>query len=454
MTLPNGGSLVFREGEFDRLRKHLLESAPLEAACFVFAREVITPRHNVRLLVVGAEYASDEDYLNRSPVAAELTPSCVARAAKKARSERLSVFLTHSHPTVSRVEPSGVDRDGERIWVEPMRRRANNVSVGRLIVGPYDAHAALLDGRGGEARLSIVSVGNFVRFESSESVHRNEALRQIHDRQARAFGEAGQRVLSSLRIGIVGVGGTGSIVAEQLAHLGVGSITVIDDDTIEATNLNRVVGARLEDVGVLKADVAAQAIQRINSGIAVRGQAANIQDASALRVLLDCDLFFCCTDSEGSRAVLNQFAYQYWVPGIDLGVVIRVFDGRISRIAGRVQMLTPGQACLVCADILDPEQVRRDLLTDEQRSADRYVVGDDVPQPAVISINGIASSLAVTMMLSVFTGLPFDSRYALLRLESGLVSRAEAVPEESCPVCSSLGAYGRGDSFPPPGRLA
>jgi len=88
--------------------------------------------------------------------------------------------------------------------------------------------------------------------------------------------------------------------------------------------------------------------------------------------LSDTDFTFCCTDSHGSRAVLNQFAYQYLLPVIDMGVVIRADDGAITDVVGRVQMLTPPLACLVCGSLLDAEQVRRDMLTDFERQADPW----------------------------------------------------------------------------------
>jgi len=271
-------------------------------------------------------------------------------------------------------------------------------------------------------------------------------------RQVLAFGSDGQRRLESLHIGVVGVGGTGSVVGQQLAYLGARAITLIDPDVIEESNLNRVVGATATDVGRPKVDVAADVIATIQPDARIQTIRGDVCDADTARRLLDCDFFFCCTDSEGSRAILNQLAYQYYLPGIDLGVVIRSRNDRITHISGRVQMLTPGQPCLVCSDVLDSEQVRRDLLTEEGRANDRYVDGDPVPQPAVISINSTTASLAVTMMLSAVTGIPIAARNQRLRFESGVVTRISVDARRSCPVCSPVGALGRADSFASPGR--
>jgi hypothetical protein len=132
--------------------------------------------------------------------------------------------------------------------------------------------------------------------------------------------------------------------------------------------------------------------------------------------------------------------------------VIRVRDDRITHINGRVQMLTFGEACLLCGDVLDPEQVRRDLLTDDARARDRYIDGAHVAQPAVVSINSATASLAVTMMLSAVTGVPLATRNQRIRFESGVVGGVAVHAREFCPVCSTSGALARADSFASPGR--
>ena len=255
-----------------------------------------------------------------------------------------------------------------------------------------------------------------------------------------------------MHVGVIGVGGTGSIVTQQLAHLGVRELTLIDPDVVERSNLNRIVGATPGDVGRPKTDVAREFVSRIQPNAVVHAVQADVCDAVTARRLLACDFLFCCTDSEGSRAVINQLAYQYCLPVIDLGVAIVAKRGTVSHISGRVQLLAPGQPCLVCGNVLDPEQVRRDLLTEDARRRDQYIMGNDVVQPAVISINGATASLAVTMMLATVTGIPIGSRNQRLRLEAGLVSRVSVAVNPDCPICSAIGTLGRGDTFDFPGR--
>jgi hypothetical protein len=202
-----------------------------------------------------------------------------------------------------------------------------------------------------------------------------DAIDERHDRQIRAFGVDGQRILTSLHVAVVGAGGTGSVVVTELAHLGVGRLTIVDPDVVERSNLNRVVGATAADEGRSKAEVLAHQAKRINPDVSVEARAKSVLLVEEAKRLVDADLIFCCTDSHGSRVILNQLAYQYLIPMIDMGVVIVAKDQVVERVFARAQMLAPGLGCLTCGGGLDPEQVRRDFLTEFERQADPYILG-------------------------------------------------------------------------------
>ena len=211
-------------------------------------------------------------------------------------------------------------------------------------------------------------------------------------------------------------------------------------------------GATRKDIGRPKVEVAAEAARRVNPQIEITAISGNIILSNDARHMLSSDFLFCCTDSHGSRAVINQIAYQYVIPTIDLGVRIQVRAGTVESVTGRVQMLAPGLPCLVCDELLDPEEVRRDLLSDEARARDPYIVGAVEPQPAVISLNSAVASLGVTMMLSAVTGLPVTARHQLVLFNKGVVRAAAADPSPECVVCSLRGVLARGDTWPMAGR--
>jgi len=159
--------------------------------------------------------------------------------------------------------------------------------------------------------LDVIGVGPEVTWSRKSAA---EFDRARYDRQIRAFGAAGQNVLKSLRVGIVGLGGTGSIVLQELAHLGVTDFLLFDPDVVEESNLNRLIGATPSDVGLPKVEVAKKWAQHISPNIRVDARQESVLKFRTLRTLADTDFVFCCTDSHGSRAVLNQFAYQYFGP--------------------------------------------------------------------------------------------------------------------------------------------
>jgi molybdopterin-synthase adenylyltransferase len=87
----------------------------------------------------------------------------------------------------------------------------------------------------------------------------DEADEPWFTRQTLALGAHGQAALRRLRVGVIGLGGIGSLVSLQLAHLGVGALVLIDGDLVEASNLSRIAGATKDDVGRShKVDVAAR----------------------------------------------------------------------------------------------------------------------------------------------------------------------------------------------------
>src|SRR6185312_13140472 len=159
-----------------------------------------------------------------------------------------------------------------------------------------------------------------------------------------------------------------------------------------------------------------------------------------------------CTDSHASRAVVGQVAYQHLVPTIDMGVSITVGSAGVEHVNGRVQMLAPGLTCLSCTRALDGEQIRREMMTPDQRAADPYVQGVHEPQPAVISLNSTMASLAVTMFLGAVTPVPAQARFQLYDGVRGTVRPTSARRAPNCIVCSPKGALAKAGSWPLPTR--
>lgn len=433
--------LVFTQLAFDRLSLALTQG-PSEQCAILFSSQVRRNDNHTRLLVSDVWYPTSEDYDAQGELHAQLNPAMVARVTKHARREGLSVTFVHSHPGSEFPNFSTIDDDGEAALRDFLTLRHPTVVHAAMVLSAGGSRARVL---GTNVEVRVTSLGPTRRVHFSPDRH-SDAVPTLFDRQVRAFGLEGQRLIHGLRVGIVGLGGTGSLVAQQLAHLGVRDFLLIDPDVVEETNLNRINAAAAADIGRAKVEVAASYIYQHSPGAAVTKVQGDVIQARTAMLLVDTDLFFGCTDSHGSRAVLQQVSYQYLTPCIDMGTTIVAKDGRIHSVTGRVQLLAPDHACFSCGRLLDANEVRRDMMSAFERKSDPYIVGDFEPAPAVMSINSTTASLAVTMFLAFFAGLPSSGRHLIY---NGLIPSVRSVrvtQNERCFVCSKQGVLARGDS--------
>ena len=166
---------------------------------------------------------------------------------------------------------------------------------------------------------------------------------------------------------------------------------------------------------------------------------------SVARRLIDADVIMCCTDSHGSRSVIQQVSYQHLIPCIDVGSTIIQEKGEVTGIFGRVQLLAPGLPCLWCSGLLDAAEIRRDMMNEAERRLDPYIVGSREPAPSVISLNGTVVSLAVTMLLGIAVGAPIDATRLMYNARSPALRAVQGASKADCFICSRKGALAWGD---------
>jgi hypothetical protein len=199
-------------------------------------------------------------------------------------------------------------------------------------------------------------------------------------------------LLGAAKVALVGLGGGGSHIAQQLAHVGVGNFVLIDPDVVEDTNLNRLVGATAADVAraTRKTDVAERLIKGINPKARVINVPERWQERAEL--LRDCTAIFGCVDTFADRAQLEGAARRYLIPYLDLGMdVHRLGDDYC--IAGQVILSSPGELCLRCLGFITDELLARE--------AARYGAAGGRPQ--VVWPNGLLASAAVGLFIQLVT---------------------------------------------------
>jgi hypothetical protein len=199
------------------------------------------------------------------------------------------------------------------------------------------------------------------------------------------LGKASDSDLWNTRVAIVGLGGGGSHIAQQLAHLGVGNYRLIDPDSIEASNLNRLVGGTQADVEMkrLKVDILARTIRAIRPDAQVNVCPFKWQEADAF--LKDAHVLFGCIDGYLQRDFLESAARRFMLPYIDIGMDVTKVGPSHYAVAGQVILSRPGQPCMRCIGFLTPERLARE----------ENDYGDAGINPQVVWTNGALASLAV-----------------------------------------------------------
>lgn len=392
-----------------------------------------------RLLLHKLEIAGATDVLAASQTEVSFSPQFLTRVTREAKRTNTALALIHSHPD-GHLYFSPTDDHTEQGLVEFMQRRnPGHDSYSCIWCGDQVIARKL----GSQALLPVRIVGAETKINFPGGVSEDFST---FDRQIRAFGKDGQAKLSKLQVAIVGLGGTGSVLAQQLAHLGIKNYVLIDDDTVDLTNLNRVVGTGSNSLGRKKVDVAGEHIKSIRPDSLVEICNSSVVSNVAFELLCRVDCVFVCTDSHSSRAFLSEFSYQYLIPAFDIGVSLSADAGVVTAITGRTQMIAPGLPCLLCSNALSMQKIREELMSPEQRAADPYFNGDGVVQPSVISLNSTLVSIAVTMFMGAYLGVPTHPRWLSYDGIAGKLRPLTSKCDPECHICSSQGIVGAGDS--------
>jgi len=430
--------------QWTELRTHLLADGAERAALLVCGTiggptgQALTTRRVIPL--------DASDLLDSSELHLSISPVSLARAAKVARTESGTLVLCHSHPWPGEIRPSPLDLETEaELCGRSLAGRLAPRPVGALVLGPGGFSARIWQGGDAHALDQLRIVGSqIVLLPGPAEMSASDTVA----RQVLAWGNLGQNRLSAAHVVIVGVGGTGSQVAVQLAHLAVGRLTLIDPDVVETSNSSRLLGATRADVGRSKVAVLAAAARGINPQLDVQSSVASVIDIDPV-VFADADVVVCATDGHGSRALLTELAQQYLVPVVDLGVDVIPTEGAVQA-GGQVRVLRPGRGCLHCAGTLDPALVREEYLTDTQRIEEQrrgYLRGMHAPAPAVIALNGVVASLACLEVCQLLAGfLASGCDRLLYRAHRRAVTTAAIPGELDCYVCGTDGLLGLGDA--------
>jgi len=212
------------------------------------------------------------------------------------------------------------------------------------------------------------------------------------DRQS-FLGPESEHVLRQCTVGLVGLGGGGSHVVQQLAHLGVGGYVLVDPDKIDMTNTNRLVGGTLADAEAETLKVAIA--ERVIRGVQPDAKVVSVPDTwlAAMGDLKVCDVIVGAVDSYKERDQLERFARRHLIPYLDIGMDVHKLGKNGFLISGQVIMSMPGGPCLRCCG----------LVTEERLTLEAQAYGAAGGRPQVVWPNGVLASTAVGLLAQIVT---------------------------------------------------
>ncbi len=430
------------------------QSAPREQGAFCLLREG-KGELGFRLLATDLLLPPPEAWERQEKGILRPRAKWISAAISCAVRSRAGLLFVHSHPDPR--HPVGLSP----IDMESFEALARCLAP--TLDGPFAAAVAHPQGWAGVVWSGttvtpvgrVFKVGRTLQFlsplelaQDSDLDHRQRnALGVIHDR------------LRNLTLSLVGCGGVGSPLAEQLVRMGVEGLVLMDCKHLDKpSHVRRVFGSKLSDLQApqppLKVDVLGGHLEGLGLGVPVTRIHGDVRTEKVFRNLLDTNIVVIATDNHASRALVNDLASTYLLPVIDIGVRVGSKEGNLlSGLLAEVRILTPTTPCLWCRQSINAHVIRAENLPAAERerlAQEGYLVGAaQSPEPSVVGLTVFGSGLATCALLTTLSeeGEVAPSGYWV---DGFLGDSSELKPMEPIPGCRCRNQIGLGDSAAPP----
>lgn len=383
----------------EHLKHHLFPSDGLETAAILLCSKSSASRLLVKHVMLVPYKLCKE----RLPDRINWPGTAIEEAIDVAEPEHLSIILIHSHPG-GMFDFSSHDDESDHQVIP---------CIYQAVSKPDIMHGSAIMTADGAIRARIykndmsIEPVKFVTCASDDISLWSPSVLKAVQKRPMAFTSEMQQDLNNLTACIVGASGTGSIVAEQLARMGIGKLILIDFDKTEFKNLNRILNSTIEDakVGRLKTEMLASKILQYRDDIEIQCINSSIGCREAIKASGDADVIFCCVDSLEGRQICDRISSAFLQPLLDVGVTIptRTSKGEpaIADVLGRIDYVYPGSTTLLDRGVYSPEGLRKEYLrlVDPKdfdiQVAEGYIKGMVEEAPSVITLNMRAASSCV-----------------------------------------------------------
>lgn len=436
------------------LLKHIHSGQLQEELCFALWRPSVGASRTSALIFEVILPEEGEHHVHKGT---SFEPHYLTRVVKMARQKNAGVAFMHSHFTPGWQGMSEPDVVAERDRISPPVRASNFPLVGLTLGtdGSWSARFWTWDGQSFNRswcdKVRVAGRRLHVTFNDRNvpPPKRQHMLRRTID----TWGKKCQDNLARLRIGIVGLGSVGCVVAESLARMGVQSLVLVDPDKIETHNLDRLLYADKDDVGDYKVEFIARHLRRsaTAANFKVDTHATPIQQKDAYLAALDCDALFSAVDRPLPKDLLNHIAYAHCIPLIFGGVRIgNKADQTLGQAAWSVVTAGPTHRCLRCDGQYSSSDVR--LERDGSWDDPRYIRGLQQPgnEPVNQNVFPFSASLASFMVLEMVRLVIADRWWPDIgsKLHYTMIPGHLEATEGQCDVnCSVHQKIGLGDAF-------
>ena len=409
-------TLVLPQKVADRLRQHLFPGDGLEAAALLLCAQVGERRQKLLgreiLAVPHNRCARARDFITWP---GEYVETAIDQAARHGD----VVLAVHSHPG-GLYGFSTADDESDRVLMPSLRHGTDRMAGSAIMIPSGAVRARVYEGDRAAVPVDLV-------MTAGADIHawwHDSSTAAVPMPPAMAFTSEMRAWLRQMSVCVIGVSGTGSIVAEQLARLGIGEIILIDFDKLEERNLNRILNSSLADIGSYKVEMFAGAIRRYRPDCDVIAVPNSIATHDSILAACEADVLFSCVDTAEGRHIADRLSAYFVMPLFDVGVAIPTEilpEGgrRIAEVYGRVDSVYPGGSSLMDRGVYDADLLEAEYLARaaphalSQRIAEGYLRGMAEEAPGVITLNMRAASACVIEFLAricPFRDFPNETR--------------------------------------------
>lgn len=446
--------LTLPESLYHALQQHLFPGDNDEHGAVILAGICKSDR-GLRLIARELHLARDGyDYVPGRHGYRMLKAEFIQSRILRARDMKLAYLAIHNHGGTHSVSFSTDDMASHERGYPALLDIARGMPVGALVFAKSAIAGDLWFPDLNRAELSHANVIGHRRQLLYPAPQGQPKGRYMYDRQSRLFGDAGQEFLRRTRVGIVGLGGAGSILAELLGRLGVGEFVLADPDKVEFTNLPRLIGARSLDAVAptwlpcwigqwlrkSKVSIAARNIRRANPDARVLAMPRDFVDADVATRFTDCDYLFLAADTMSARLLFNAIVHQFGIPGTQVGAKIPVNEsGTVGEVFCVSRPVTPDSGCLWCNGLINPSRLQDEAVPTSTKRGYAYLDDPAIVAPSVITMNAVACSHAADDFLFHITGLKYtDGEKGWFRWNSRQGRAGYDMPrsDSECPECS------------------